>query len=48
MGLRMNSEDRWVKIADQIPWDEFEIKYAEVFPSNTGNVAKPLQMALRA
>ncbi len=35
-------------MADCIPWDEFEIKYAELFPSGTGNVAKPLRMALGA
>lgn len=35
-------------MADCIPWDEFEIKYAELFPSDTGNVVKPLRMALGA
>ena len=48
MGLKMNPDNRWVKMADCIPWDEFEIKYAELFPSDTGNVAKPLRMALGA
>ena len=48
MGLHMNSDNRWVKMADSIPWDEFEIKYAGLFPSGTGNVAKPLRMALGA
>lgn len=33
---------------DSIPWDEFETKYAGLFPSGTGNVAKPLRMALGA
>lgn len=33
-------------MADRIPWDEFETKYAELFPSNIGNVAKPLRIAL--
>ena len=33
-------------MADRIPWNEFEKKYAELFPSDTGNVAKPLRMAL--
>lgn len=32
-------------MADRIPWDEFEVKYAKLFPSDTGNVAKPLRMA---
>jgi len=30
------------------PWDEFETKYAGLFPSGTGNVAKPQRMALGA
>nr|WP_300851295.1 IS5 family transposase [uncultured Acetatifactor sp.] len=46
MGLHMNPDNRWVKLADSIPWDEFETKYAGLFPSGTGNVAKPLRMAL--
>lgn len=48
MGLHMNPDNRWIKTADRIPWDEFEIKYAGLFPSDTGNVAKPLRMALGA
>ena len=46
MGLKMNPDNRWVKMADSIPWDIFEEKYAGMFPSMTGNVAKPLRMAL--
>ena len=48
MGLHMNPDNRWIKMADRVPWDEFEIKYARLFPSDTGNVAKPLRMALGA
>lgn len=48
MGLHMNSDNRWIKLADRIPWDEFEVKYARLFPSGTGNVAKPFRMALGA
>ena len=46
MGLHMNPDNRWIKMADHIPWDEFESKYAELFPGDNGNVAKPLRMAL--
>lgn len=46
LGLKMNPENRWIKMADQIPWAQIEEKYAQLFPSNTGNVAKPLRMAL--
>ena len=48
MGLHMNPDNHWIKMADRIPWDEFEVKYAGLFPSDTGNVAKPLRMALGA
>lgn len=42
----MTPDIRLVKVAGRIPWDEFEVKYARLFPSGTGNVAKPLYMAL--
>jgi len=48
IGMHLNPENRWVKLADQIPWDYFETKYASLFPSRTGNVAKPLRTALGA
>ena len=44
--MKMNPENRWVRLADSIPWDELEKKYADLFPRNTGNVDKPLRMAL--
>lgn len=44
----MNPENRWIKMADLIPWDMFEKKYKHFFKSKTGNVAKPLRMALGA
>ena len=44
--MHMNPENRWVRLAEQIPWDVFESKYAELFPNDTGNVAKPLRTAL--
>ncbi len=48
MGLHMNPDNRWIQMADKVPWDLFEVKYAGLFPSGTGNVAKPLRMALGA
>lgn len=33
-------------MADKILWDLFEEKYAGLFPSDTGNVTKPLRIAL--
>ena len=46
LGLHMNPNNRWVQMADKVPWHVFEDKYAVLFPSDTGNVAKPVQMAL--
>jgi len=40
-------DNRWVKLAQIIPWSEIEKQYAELF-SKTGNPAKPLRMALGA
>ena len=46
LGMEMNSENRWVKKAAMIPWDEIENRYADLFPSKVGMPAKPLQTAL--
>lgn len=46
IGLKMNPENRWVKKADLIPWEEIENRYADLFPSHTGMPAKPLRVAL--
>jgi IS5 family transposase len=43
---KLNAENRWVQLAKFIPWDEFEKDYAFMFPSDRGNVAKPVRMAL--
>ena len=48
MGMHLRENNRWVKKAQSIPWDKIEAKYADLFPSETGNVAKPLQLALGA
>ena len=31
MGLHMNPNNRWVKMADSVPWDVFEKKYSRLF-----------------
>ena len=46
LGMEMNPENRWVKKAAMIPWDEIEDRYADLFPSEVGMPAKPLQTAL--
>lgn len=45
-GISLNPENEWVKMAKLIPWWAFEEKYAEQFPSNTGQPADSLRMAL--
>lgn len=46
MGLKMNPENRWVRKAETIPWNEIEDKYAKLFPGKKGMPAKPLRVAL--
>ena len=48
MGFNLNPENRWVKEAEKIPWDEIELRYATLFKNRKGNVAKPLRLALGA
>jgi len=45
---KLDADNRWVKMADQIPWDRIEVEYAKQFPSHEGQEAKPLRMALGA
>jgi hypothetical protein len=42
----LSADNRWVQLAKLIPWDEFEEEYAFMLPSDRGNVAKPVRMAL--
>ena len=48
VGMKISSDNRWVKKAELIPWDEIEIRYAGLFKNRKGNVAKPLRLALGA
>ena len=48
MGMSLDPENRWVKKAALIPWEEIEIRYAALFKNRKGNVAKPLRLALGA
>ena len=45
-GIALNPENEWVKLAKMIPWWVFEKKYAEQFPSNMGQPADSLRVAL--
>lgn len=47
IGLTMDLNNRWVRLAAVIPWEKYEHKYARLFiGSKVGNVAKPFRMAL--
>lgn len=46
VGMEMNPDNRWIKKADAIPWEQIELKYAKLFANSKGNVAKPLHLAL--
>lgn len=48
MGMQLREDNRWVRKAQMIPWEKIEARYADLFPSSTGNVAKPLRLALGA
>jgi hypothetical protein len=48
VGLKLNAENRWIKKAQSIPWDEIEVRYAQLFSNRKGNVAKPLRLGLGA
>ena len=46
-GVKMNGENRWVRLSKLIPWEEFEDQYADLFVDD-GAVAYPFRMALGA
>lgn len=47
-GGRLSGENRWVKLAELIPWGEFESEYVARLSENMGAPAKPFRMALGA
>lgn len=45
---KLSPDNRWVVMANFIPWTEFEEEYAELFTNETGAPAKSFRMALGA
>jgi IS5 family transposase len=45
---KLSGDNRWIKLADLIPWDELEDDYAAKFCKGFGAPAKPFRMALGA
>ncbi|MDQ3001075.1 MAG: transposase [Fibrobacterota bacterium] len=46
-GVKLRGDNRWARLCQLIPWEEFEEQYAGLF-SNDGAVAYPFRMALGA
>lgn len=47
-GGKLASDNRWVMMAQLIPWSEFEAEYAENFASSMGALAKSFRIGLGA
>jgi len=47
-GGKLSSDNRWIKLAGLIPWDQLEDNYAAQFCKDFGAPAKPFRMALGA
>ena len=47
-GGQLSGDNRWIKLAELIPWDELDDDYASHFCKGFGAPAKPFRMALGA
>jgi hypothetical protein len=47
-GCQLAEDNRWIKMAQLIPWSEFESAYSANFPTEMGLRAKSFRMALGA
>ena len=45
-GLQLDQKNEWVQISKKLPWRAWESLYQAMFPSGTGNVAKPCRMVI--
>lgn len=45
-GGQLNGENRWVKLAEAIPWESVETEYAQQFSEGLGAPAKSFRLAL--
>ena len=48
VSVKLSRNNRWVIMAELIPWTEFEQEYADKFSEKMGAPAKPFRMALGA
>ncbi len=47
-GGKLSGENRWVKLAELVPWDEYEESYSSHFSNDQGIIAKSFRVALGA
>lgn len=45
-GVSLDPNNEWIVLANRMPWEKIEAKYAALFPSETGRPATPLRTAL--
>lgn len=45
-GMQLDPNNQWIQLANRIPWEKMEGRYAALFPSRTGHPATTLRMAL--
>ncbi len=45
---KLDGRNRWVRLAELVPWQRFEKQYASLFSPGQGALAKPFRMALAA
>ena len=45
---KLDGQNRWVRLAELVPWQRFEKQYAALFSPGQGAPAKPFRMALAA
>jgi hypothetical protein len=47
-GCKLAGDNRWVQLAQLIPWSEFEQEYAQIFGTEMGPPAKSFRLTLGA
>ena len=45
VSVKLSPDNRWVIMAELIPWSEFEAEYGSNFSETMGAPAKPFRMA---
>lgn len=47
-GCKLNPENRWVKLAEVVPWDDLAMAYNSVMSARQGRPAKPARLVIGA